>query len=331
LAADVLMPVITAEGEEAVVTAWFVDEAGVCAEAQLIAEVQAEKVSAEVLAPAPGYLVDRIAIGVPVDQGAAIARVVDETPASSAAAPGVPLRASPAARRVAGELGVDLATVTGTGPEGRITEGDVRAAAPTGGSLRAVIARAMRMSHAETVPVTLFTTVSLGADLPDRLTARVVRTVATALADHAHLNGRRAGDRFVPAATAHISLAIQTDEGLVAPVVRDAAARSLDEVAASIADLAERARGRRLTAADYEGGTFSVSNLGPHGVEGFTPVINLPQVAILGVGAARRVPVVDDDGAITLGHEMVLSLTFDHTFVDGAPAADFLHQVASSL
>lgn len=342
---DVLMPVITEAGEEGVVTAWFVDDNQACKAGELLAEVQAEKVAEEVTAPEDGFVTDRVAIGDPVPQGEPICRIVESIDASAsgadAAAPAAAtsrsgVRASPAAKRVAKELGVDLAGIEGTGPEGRITEADVRAATDgeqEGGmaGLRAVIARNMRRSHAETAPVTLFSTADLGPSIPDQLTAVIVRAVAEVLAEHPELSGTRAGDVFTPAPTAHISLAIQTDEGLVAPVVRDPASRSVGDIGSEIASIAERARSKSLTAADHEGGTFSVSNLGAYGIEGFTPIINLPQVAILGVGAARRVPAIEDDGNVVATHHMALSLTFDHAFVDGAPAAEFLRDVRLKL
>ncbi len=341
---DVLMPVISSAGEEAVVTAWFVDDGQACTPGQLIAEVQAEKVSQEVESPEAGFVVNRVAIGDPVSQGDPICQVVQSLEASEAAAVSDPasavatsamtVRASPVAKRVAKELGIDISTIRGSGPGGRVTEGDVRGGggashAKTG--LRAAIARNMRRSHAETAPVTLFSTVHLGPELPDRLTATVVRAAAGALTHHLELNGTRDGHVFTPSPVPHVALAIQTDDGLVAPVIRDPSSRSLDDLASAISDLAERARSKRLEAGDFEGGTFSVSNLGGYGVEGFTPIINLPQVAILGVGVARRAPVVDDAGNLGIGYSMVLSLTFDHAFVDGAPAAAFLRELRETL
>jgi pyruvate dehydrogenase E2 component (dihydrolipoamide acetyltransferase) len=128
-----------------------------------------------------------------------------------------------------------------------------------------------------------------------------------------------------------IAVAVQTEEGLVAPVIRDPASRSIGEVADAIRDLAGRAEARTLTADDYEGGTFTVTNLGAYGVEGFTPIINLPQVAILGVGALRLLPALEEDGSVGAHHQMVLSLTFDHAVVDGAPAAAFLNDLRRVL
>jgi pyruvate dehydrogenase E2 component (dihydrolipoamide acetyltransferase) len=241
--------------------------------------------------------------------------------------------ASPAAKRVARELGVDLAAVTGSGPGGRITEADVRAVAVTASAsgLRAVIARNMLRSHAETAAVTLHSTIDLGEVVPSHITATIVKTAAETLTDHPHLNGHRDGQGFVPVRVAQVAVAIQTDEGLLAPVVRDAGSRSVEDVAEAIRDLAERAAAKTLTAEDFEGGTFTVTNLGAYGIDGFTPIINLPQVAVLGVGAVRRVPVVDDHGAISATNQMVLSLTFDHAFVDGAHAAAFLQQVGAAI
>jgi len=345
MALEVLMPVITASGEEAVVTAWFVDEGDACSEGLLIAEVQAEKISAEVEALGAGYVVDRVAVNDPVLQGSPICRIVEsvEKPAPVAGAtalvaerkPSPRVVASPAAKRVARELGVDLPAVIGSGPGGRVTEADILAAAETapavGSGLRAVIGRNMLRSHAETAAVTLHSKIDLGAEVPPHITATIVKTAAETLTDHPHLNGHRDGERFDPAQVAQVAVAIQTDEGLVAPVVRDAASHSVEDVAAAIQDLAVRAANKTLTAADYEGGTFTVTNLGAYGIDGFTPIINLPQVAILGVGAIRRVPVIDGDGAVTATNQIVLSLTFDHVFVDGAHAAAFLQQVGDTL
>lgn len=336
------MPVITASGEEAVVTAWFVDEGGSCTEGQLIAEVQAEKVSEEVEAPGAGRVVNRVAVSDPVPQGSPICVItesVEQPLADTAAATPVVssevntrVTASPAAKRVAKELGVDLAGLTGTGPEGRITESDVRRTAePAPSGLRSVIARNMRRSHAETAPVTLHTTIELGSEKPSAVTATIVKLVAEVLAAHRLLNGHREGDQFFPADAADVAVAVQTDEGLVAPVVRDPASKSVDDIAIAIQELAERAEVKTLTNEDFEGGTFTVTNLGSYGIDGFTPIINLPQVAILGVGAIRHVPALDESGRVTTNYQVVLSLTFDHAFVDGAPAASFLQDLGARL
>lgn len=343
------MPVITDEGEDGVVTAWMVDEGGRVAAGQLVAEVQAEKVAEEVHAPTAGVLRDRVGINEPVPQGSPICRIVDagedlDTEAGAegnletapAAAPASRVAASPAAKRLARELGVDLAAVSGSGPEGRITEADVRvaggdAAAPAGMvGLRAVIARNMRESLRTTAPVTLTTTVDVTDNLPDHITAWVVREAALALAEHPTLNGTRDGDRFVPGDQVDIALAIQTDDGLVAPVVRKPGSKSVESVADDIAQLAKRAQTRQLGASDFEGATFSATSLGALGIDAFTPIINPPQVAILGVGAVRTVAGFAEGTAVPRRH-LTLSLTFDHSFVDGTPAAEFLASLRERL
>jgi pyruvate/2-oxoglutarate dehydrogenase complex dihydrolipoamide acyltransferase (E2) component len=345
MAVDVLLPVVSAAGDDGVVTAWMVDEGARVKAGQLIAEMQAEKVATDVYAPADGVVRGLVAVMEAVPQGGVICRIEEPKegaaePAPPAPEPGRPM-ASPAARRVAAELGIDLTRLTGTGPGGRITEGDVRAAAAAPGAggpdgirlsgLRATIARNMRASHAGTAPVTITTTADVTDTVPPQITAWVVRAAALSLLKHPHLNGTADGDTFYPSTTCHVSLAIQTDDGLVAPVVRDPARRSTAEVASMIAELAERARSRRLAATDYEGGTFSVTNLGPQGIDAFTPIINPPQVAVLGVGTVRRVAGFDSYGSVAPREQMVLSLTFDHSFVDGAPAAAFLADLRERL
>lgn len=348
---EVLMPVITDSGDDGVVTAWFVDEGSRVEVDQLIAEVQVEKVAQDVHAPDSGFVRAMVALNQPVAQGSPICVLFDtdgvQSPSAgtsdvgaaavpSASAPRV--IASPSAKRVARELGVDLTTVTGTGPAGRITESDVRSAlgpaepeAKEMVGLRAVIARNMRRSVHDAAPVTLTATVDVTDTISPHITAWVVRAVAVALEDHPALNGIRDGDRFTAAETAHVAVAIQSEDGLIAPVVRSPAGSTVEEVAAAIKRLADRASAGELAASDHEGGTFTVTNLGGFGVDGFTPIINLPQVAVLGVGAIRTVPRFDEAGAVVPRALMTLSLTFDHAFVDGAPAAEFLARIIELL
>ncbi len=291
---SVLMPPIGEdEDEEGIVTAWLVDDGDRVDAHQLIATIQVEKVAADVEAPVAGVVRGLVELNEPVAQGAPICEVheaIDGVSAPMDASDAGPSEqrhdelarvvASPAAKRVARELGVDLATVHGSGPDGRITEADVVEAArsgSTGGeleSLRGVIARNMLESTRSTAPVTLTTTVDV------RVTPRILKAVALALIDHPRLNGVRDGDRFVPGGSPDVALAIQTDEGLVAPVVRALADRSLDEIAVDVESLAERARSRALSMEDYRGATFTVTNLGSFGIEAFTPIINLPQIAM---------------------------------------------------
>lgn len=340
---DVLMPVITTEGEDGVVTAWFVTEGSSVTSGQLIAEVQAEKVAGDITAPADGVVSGLVAINEPVAQGSPVCTIATATEVSATPVETDRVRASPAAKRRARELGIDLATVTATGSGGRISEADVEAAAGTTppldaeraqgapSYLRTVIAERMRRSHTETAPVTLTTVADVTNSIQEHITAWVVRTTALCLADHPQLNGVRDGDRFVPAEIANITLAVQTDEGLTAPVIRNPAAMGLDDLAKTITSLAERARAKQLDAADFADGTFGVTNLGGYGIDAFTPLIDLPQIAILGVGAIRTVPAFAEDGSVVPRRVLTLSLTFDHAFIDGAPAAEFLAAVREAL
>jgi pyruvate/2-oxoglutarate dehydrogenase complex dihydrolipoamide acyltransferase (E2) component len=349
---QVLMPTVTEPGGAAVVTAWFVDDGDTVERGQLIAEVQAEKVSQDVEAPVDGTIDGCVPINEPVAQGDPICSLVSDGSATrgggtaAAAAkpspPGERPPSSPAARRLARELGIELSAVVGTGPGGRITEQDVLGGVrtpedviPAVGTpmigLRAVVAANMRRSHRETAPVTLTTSARLPDDASTRITARVVRAALHGLTRHPHLDGTRDGDRYVPAVVTSIAVAIQTDAGLVAPVLGDLTGSSTDEIADRIDSLAVSARHGSLEAADFDGGTFTISNLGAQGIEWFTPIINLPQIAILGVGAFAVVPRFDDDGVVVPSRLLPLSLTFDHAFVDGAPAAAFLASVVGAL
>ena len=130
--------------------------------------------------------------------------------------------------------------------------------------------------------------------------------------------------------TIDISLAVDTDAGLVVPVVRDPAAATLKSLQQTVTDLADRARSRQLTAAEMSGGAFTLTNLGAQGIDAFTPILNLPQAAILGVGRIREVPVVRGE-EIVPGQEIALSLTFDHRVLDGAPAATFLAELVRAI
>ena len=143
------------------------------------------------------------------------------------------------------------------------------------------------------------------------------------------LNARFEGDSIVQAATTDIGIAMDTERGLLVPVVRDVQAKSLRQIARETAALVEKARGGRITAAELHGGTFTISNLGMYEIDAFTPIINLPECAILGIGriVAKQVVVDVEAGQVAIRHMMFLSLTFDHRLVDGAPAARFLQRV----
>jgi pyruvate dehydrogenase E2 component (dihydrolipoamide acetyltransferase) len=253
-------------------------------------------------------------------------------------------KSSPRARRVAAELGVDWTKLQGTGAGGRIRERDVRAAvqSPQPGKIvpltpirKAGIERLVKSAET-TVPVTLTTTADVTELARLRQQSKVtwndlfVKAAAMALHEHPVLAARLDGDRLVLPDGMHIGIAVDTDAGLVAPVIHDAGTLSLQEIATRSRELIERARAGRLTSKDLQGGVFTITNLGMFGIDAFTPIINYPEAAILGIGRIRRVPVFIDDKVVARD-EIVLSLTFDHRVVDGAPAARFLQTLVKSL
>ena len=249
------------------------------------------------------------------------------------------------ARRVAREIGVEWSHLTGSGRTGRIIERDIRAAQQTTGDrrvplspIRRLIATRMAESARTTAPVTLTTKAdatrwhtfrerrkSEGGLVPG-YTELVLSVTAKALRRHPSLNARWQNDTIIASAGIHIGVAVDTPAGLVVPVIRDADRLDLDQLAAQLQDLAERARSRRLRAEEMEGGTFTISNLGMYGIDAFTPIINLPECAILGIGRVVTEPAIHE-GQIVPRQYMTLSLTFDHRIVDGAPAARFLNDV----
>ena len=366
---EILMPTLSEEAEEGVVVTWFVVPGGVVREGDRVAEVQVEKVSAEVYAPAAGQVAEiLVAQGEVVRQGAPIGTIEvgaeaeaapeGAAPAPAAAAPpaGAPPPASPAARRVARELGVDLGTVTGSGPQGRIVEDDVRAAAAGGPPAAPAAARAaipltpMRRTIAQRLTSGLATAAQLtltaevdATDLAAEIerigaaqgrrasfTEAIVRACAMAIPHHPLIAARWSDEGLVPPGAIDVGVAVAVEGGLVAPVVRAADTKDLDALGREISELADRARAGRLEAAEMEGAVFSVTSLGGYRIDAFTPLLDPPQTAILGVGRARLRPAVVD-GEIVPRRLMVLSLTFDHRVVDGAPAAAFLQEVAEIL
>lgn len=263
--------------------------------------------------------------------------------------------ASPRARRAAAKLAVDLATLQATGNGGRIRERDVRhaAALPSGNgnaersplsceipitSLRRTIAERMIHSLRNTAPVTLtcradatnlvglrnqFKAAGGDAIVPS-FTDIIAKLTAVALQRHPLLAARWEGDRILLPGALHIGIAVDTEHGLLVPVIRNVPDLTLPALARCSQELIAATRARRVKAEDLQGGVFTITNLGSFGIEGFTPIINFPETAILGLGAIRREPVALDDGTLTSREQLTLSLTFDHRVVDGGPAARFL-------
>jgi pyruvate dehydrogenase E2 component (dihydrolipoamide acetyltransferase) len=288
------------------------------------------------------------------------AGAVGATPAAPAAArtPVVP-----AARRRAAELGVDLATVTGTGGDGLVRVDDVEAAAAAPATapraaedvdevplsaMRRTVARRLVESMQSTPHFYLTITVDAeallafraelnrqlqggGEDLKVSVNDLIVKACAGLLRTNPDLNVSYGGDKLLVHRRVHVGIAVALDGGLVVPVIRDADRKTLTQVAKEAKELIGRAREGKLAAAELTGGTFTVSNLGMYGIDQFTAVINPPEAAILAVGAAVAEPVATEDGGVEVHRRMRLTLSIDHRALDGATGAGFLAQLKSVL
>lgn len=332
------------EGE---IARWLVREGQEIAEDDPLVEIATDKTTVEIPSPAAG-LVSRILVAegevVPVgttlvviggDDGGVAEPVAEARPApaprSSGAArgDGEKVRATPLVRRLAQELGVELATVEGTGLQGRITEEDVRAAAG-GSSARREPIRGIRRqmfdhlarAHREIPAVTWveecdFTNVDV-----KRLLPLVLKAVAESLRDFPELSARVDGGDLVYADCCDIGVAVQTEQGLVVPVVRACDTRTVEELDAEVRRLAQAAHAGTLKPEELRGGTFTVTSAGRSAGLFVTPLINHPEVAILGVHRIDDRAVVRD-GEIVVRRMGNLSVTFDHRVIDGKRAADF--------
>jgi pyruvate dehydrogenase E2 component (dihydrolipoamide acetyltransferase) len=273
------------------------------------------------------------------------------------------IKASPLARRIARERGIDLSAVAGTGPEGRVVAEDVERTAASGppapvaappaptegveveqlSSMRKTIAR--RLTEAWQAPVfQLGVSVDMGRALELRqrlvemhgdgvkptISDLVTKVCAAALLRHRAVNALYRGDAVELYPTANIGIAVAVPNGLVVPVIQSCERKSIAEIAAARAAVVERARAGKLQQADLEGGTFTISNLGMFGIERFIAVLNPPQAAILAVGSTEEKPVVVD-GEVVVRPRMELTLTCDHRAVDGATGAKFLGDVKAFL
>jgi pyruvate dehydrogenase E2 component (dihydrolipoamide acetyltransferase) len=291
----------------------------------------------------------------------AAAQAAESVPGTAEAVPGTSngrVKASPLARRLARERGIDLSTLQGSGPEGRIVAKDIEsapkaapapAAVPTGDiesvpltNIRKTIAR--RLTAAWTAPVfqlTVSADMSRANDLvakarelnPDvriTVTDLLAKVCAQALMRHRDVNVQYTEDALLKFPTANVGIAVAAPQGLVVPVLRSVERLTLAEVAQVRGDAVGRARENKLTTQDMENGTFTISNLGMFGIEQFVAVINPPQAAILAVGATVDTPVARD-GAVEIRPMMTMTLTVDHRAVDGAEGADFLRTVKQFL
>jgi pyruvate dehydrogenase E2 component (dihydrolipoamide acetyltransferase) len=348
---------------------------------EAIAEIETEKATYELEAAVSGILYPTAMPGVDLPLESVIGFLLEEgeeppngsgaialPPAAAEAPQGgegpanhipVELRASPIAKRTAREHGIDLASIAGSGPGGRIVEGDVMAAvarldadAPSAAStvrnmrmrlpltgMRGTIARRMRQSLETAASLTITREadaealvaarqrmqVSLGPDLPyDSL---FVKIFADSLSGHPELNAVVEQDAIYLLEQINIGFAVAVPGGLLVPVVHNAASMPLQEIVQRTRELRARARAGELCAEDVSGGTATVSNLGAYGVDAFTPILNPPESVVLGVGRIAERAVIRG-GQVAAASTVVLSLTFDHRVADGVPAAQLLDAIA---
>jgi pyruvate dehydrogenase E2 component (dihydrolipoamide acetyltransferase) len=285
------------------------------------------------------------------------------------------VKASPVARRVAAELGVDLASVEGTGPEGRVTETDVRAAAksvaavadrgrdkaatkpaplvkPGEGAriqlsgMRKIIAQRLVESLGPVPHFYLNIEINAGPLMAARAELKtgegadaskitvndfVLKAAVQAAVKVPRVNASFDGDAFVQYAEVDLGIAVAIEDGLMTPVIRAAQNKSLREISELVKDLANRARNKRMKPEEFQGGTFTVSNLGGMGIDSFSAVINPPQGFILAIGKVTKVPVVDDSDQIVAGHRMSITMSCDHRVIDGALGAEYLKELRHLL
>ena len=348
------------EGE---IARWLVGEGQEIGEDDPLVEIQTDKTTVEIPSPAAGKVArilvaegETVAVGtvlvvIGADSGAPAADEqprAEEAPQKRAAASdgdgsprqapgGRRARATPLVRRLAQELGVDLDRLDGSGPQGRVTEEDVRSAAASPSAapghapegrreplrgVRKLIAGHMARAHAEVPPVTWVEDCDFGAVDLKRIVPLTLRAVAKALQEVPELNARLEGNEIVYLERYDIGVAVQTEQGLVVPVVRDCDSRSADELADELARLAEAARANKLKPEELRGSTFTVTSAGKLGGLLTTPIVNHPEVGILSIGRVAERPVVKD-GQIVARPTGTIAVTFDHRVVDGARAAEF--------
>ena len=278
------------------------------------------------------------------------------------------VKASPLARRIAGELGVDISAVKGTGPDGRVTESDVRAASKSKGAppapaasqiqagegarinlsgMRKVIAERLVASKG---PVPHFY-LNIEIDAGPLMSARAELKSAGEGSDSAKItvndfvlkasveaavrvpkaNASFDVDAIVQYSDVNLAIAVAIEDGLVTPVIRGAQSKSLREISEAVKDLAHRARNKRMKPEEFQGGTFTVSNLGSYGIDNFSAIINPPQGFILSIGAIVKKAVIDDCDQIVSGQRMSIGMSCDHRVIDGALGAEYLKELRQLL
>ena len=361
----IVLPKSGFSSEASTVIGWSVAEGDRVEEGQLLCEVETEKTTIEITAPASGLLRkilihegEKRPVGVTMgfigEADEPIPEVEDVPPptpeaaqTSAAASPSARprraatgrVRASPAARKLAAEHGIDLVDLSGRGPGGAITTGDVERAVEASqaasdvdlvpmSSMRRAIARMTQESFQSAPHFYLTLEADASSLLNDRpegisVTHCLVKASGLALHEFPQMRAQVEGDAFAIPHAVNIGLITAVEDGLVVPVIRDADQLSLTEIAETVRALVDGARSGKLSADDVSGAGFSITNLGMYDIETFHAIIHAPEAAILAVGAIVEKPVVKD-GQIVPGVRMALTLSCDHRVVDGVIAAQFL-------
>jgi len=357
----VVMPKLSLTMKEGTVGKWYKKEGEAVEKGEPIVEIISEKATYDLESPASGVLRKILVeegVDAPVDAVLAVITGPDEAfseeqiPAEIPQAAGKveeKVLASPAAKRLAREHGVNLSLVKGSGPEGRVVEEDVeRFLEESRGVLpkvkQIISLSGFRKTSAERVSTSFKTAphstvvmevdVSEAKELHNRLqvsyTTIIAKAVAKALVEHPLLNSTLDGNQIRVFEDVNLGVATATEYGLVVPVIHHADKKSLREIDTAIKGLTEKARQGKLSKEELTGGTFTITNLGMYDVEFFTPIINPPEAAILGVGKIMEKPVVIN-GKIEVKPRIMLSLSYDHRIVDGAPASEFLRKIKEAI
>jgi pyruvate dehydrogenase E2 component (dihydrolipoamide acetyltransferase) len=359
-AVAVRMPRLSDSMEEGTIVRWLKSDGDAISAGEPIVEIETDKATIEYDAEADGVLEIVVHEGDTAALGELIARIAPRGASHSSEPPPARARATPIARRLAAERGIDLTTVQGTGRRGHVVKADVEAAAGNGRDgapvppaprrvnrqeltrIQERIASRMSQSRATVPDFELEVEIDMGAclDLRSQLADHadptpsindmVIKACGLALAAHPRVNGSYRDGGFELHDDVNVGFAVAAPGALLVPVIRDAGRKSLVEIAREARDLAVKARDGTITPAELSGATFTVSNLGMYGITRFTAVINPPQAAILAVGAVRERPVVRD-GQLAVGQTMSATLASDHRILYGADAAAFLAELRERL
>ena len=358
----IVMPRLSLTMKTGTVGRWYKKEGETVQKGEPIVEVVSEKATYDLEAPSSGMLRKVLAeegVDVPVnavmgvitapDEQFSEAEITSETKDMAEVESEKRVLASPAAKRLAREHGIDLSTVKGSGPEGRIAEEDVQRLIEQKGGTAPKVKQTIPLSgykktSAERLAMSFRTAphstlvveidVSKAVELHQKVqvsyTTIIVKAAAEALTEHPLLNSTLDGDTIKVFAEANVGVAIATENGLVVPVIREADKKSLEEIDVALKELTEKARQAKLTKDELSGGTFTITNLGMYEVDFFTPIINPPEAAILAIGRITQKPVVIN-AKIEIKPTLTLSLSYDHRIVDGAPAAQFLQRIKQRI